>query len=528
MSTNLGDEFIESQLLDDTLHNLLTTNENGNFQRIIHLLRTPSIECKANKKRNFKMLSTTNQITKSDGKQYCITKLLTFEYLDFLLLSTQQNINKESSKLILSILINESPIIFMKKIIKYNYLFHENHKISLLCLIIINTFLEKQCQLNPNNSNIKTPKQIENTKLNAFIHHWLIMDFFKCILIILSLYSYPSNPIFTLHIQIITQIFNNTLLFCSNKQLNTLQTYNTGYFYIENRNLCITQEHKEEKKQEIQLSKDIDLLSLNKLYLYNNESSETCNILIVGDGDFTFSNALVSLWPYIASCNNNNNNKCVVLNLITSTFHDVTSLIKKYHNCDIANTIYKIQTSNINTKVLYGIDATNLKCFNSNNYLFDRIIFNFPQTETSVGDHRLKSMNQNLIFKFLQTCEGILSKNGCIFIALHINEFKANVLRNTRKDDEIIKNNKNGPRYVEIKPMEMYENKEMKMNVSHDQFFTWNISDVLKRKELKWLKLNRSVPFHVQWYPGYNVTNVKGQLFDFCKAKIHIFKRILK
>ena len=269
----------------------------------------------------------------------------------------------------------------------------------------------------------------------------------------------------------------------------------------------------------MELAKDIDLSDLNKLYLENNESDKQCNILIVGDGDFTFSNGLIKVWPFITSHSK--------LNLITSTFHDVACLIKKYHHCDIANTIYNIQTCvNANSKVLYGIDATDLSCFN-NKYLFDRIIFNFPQTETTVGDHRLKSANQNLIFQFLQSCEPILAKNGLIFIALHINEFKAETLRNTRKDDEI-KKSKNAKRYVEINPMKLFENKESVMSVSHDQFYTWNVGQVLTRKELKWLKLHRSIPFKTTWYPGYNITNVKGQLFDFCKAKIHIFKRLLK
>ena len=135
-------------------------------------------------------------------------------------------------------------------------------------------------------------------------------------------------------------------------------------------------------------------------------------------------------------------------------------------------------------------------------------------------------MNQDLIFKFLNCSKDILTKNGLIFIALHINEFNANTLRSKRKDDEIKKNKQK--KYVEIKPMELFENKEKTMKVSHDQFFTWNVGDILKKQELKNIKLHRSLPFYTHWYPGYSPTNVKGQIFEFCKAKIHIFKRLIK
>lgn len=520
-----NDCLIDTRLVEQILQNVLIADPDPQKQINLCDLLKANYESngKKRRKRNFKILPDVNEISKSDAKQYCVTRLLTFEYLDHLLSSKD-----EISISILCGLIESAPIIFLKKIMKHNYLFHSASNVSLLCLKVIQKFLSNRSSMYK--SNTENEDKIENNKFNAFLHDWILMDFFKCILMMLSLYSYPPNMEYSNHNQFIHQIMNDALSFCSTKQLETIQNYKTGYFYIENRKLYNygidnEQEQKQEnennleKSLEFELAKDIDLLSLNRLYLEGNESNEQCNILVVGDGDFTFSNGLIKLWPYIASKTN--------LNLITSTFHDVTSLLKKYHDCNIGNTIYQIQTSlNANSKVLYDIDATDLSCF-YNQYLFDRIIFNFPQTESSVGDHRLKSANQNLIFQFLQSCQPILASNGQIFIALHINQFKANTLRSSRKDDEI-KKHKNAKRYVEIKPMQVYENKDMIINVSHDQFFTWNVGEILTRKELKWIKLSRSIPFYTHWYPRYNATNVKGQLFQVCKAKIHIFKRLLK
>ena len=526
-ATTQNNCYVETRLVEEILQNVLIVDRDIEKQNnLCDLLRVYNeSNGKNSRKRNFKTLPDLDEISKSDAKQYCVTRLLNFEYLNHLLLQTQQNKDIESSLSILSGLIHAAPIIFVKKIMKHNYLFHPDSNVSLLCLNVIQIFLSKRLSIYE--SNVENVKEIENNTFNAFLHDWILMDFFKCLLMMLSLYSYPPNIKYSNHIIYIKQIMNNTLSFCSTKQYEAIQNYNTGYFYVEDRKLCNhkIQENDNNEEQKQELAKDIDLLLLNRLYLEENESNEQCNVLIVGDGDFTFSNALIKLWPFIVS-------ECkfqTKLNLITSTFHDVTSLIRKYKDYDgnIGDTIYQIQTSsNANSKVLYGIDATDLSSF-IDKYVFDRIIFNFPQTETIVGDHRLKSANQNLIYQFLQTCQPILANNGQIFIALHINQFKANTLRSSRKDDEV-KKNKITKQYVEIKPMEVYENKEMLINVSHDQFFTWNVSKILTRKELKWIKLSRSILFHTHWYPAYNVTNVKGQLFEFCKAKIHIFTRLLK
>ncbi|ETN98677.1 hypothetical protein RFI_38815, partial [Reticulomyxa filosa] len=56
--------------------------------------------------------------------------------------------------------------------------------------------------------------------------------------------------------------------------------------------------------------------------------------------------------------------------------------------------------------------------------------FQFPtftkkkKVEPDNGNHRLKTANQQLIVKFLQSCWKLLPKQGRIMTALHVNEFK--------------------------------------------------------------------------------------------------------
>ena len=526
----ISDGMIDVDLLGQILQNVLSehTAKEANHSRILlDLLNAPSTESQK-EKRNFKTLPTTQAVPICDAKQYCITKLLTFECLQCLIQSAHP-INDQKAECpsfeILCALMKFTPISMMKRLLRHNFVFDEDPNVSLLCLDIISVFIESQYSFYRQSEGNNESPDISDNRFNAVFHDWIRMDFFKCILMMFSLFSFPEHPQFRVHCDRIKQIVSNVLSFCSTKQLELIQDGASGYFEVENRSLVLREtENKEndinlDEDSLIDLADDIDLELLRKLYLTDNVSSEECNVLIVGDGDFTFSKGLVSLWPHITAES--------TLKLSSSTFHDIATFIQKYHHCDIANTVCRIQTASPSHRVLFGVDATDLSRF-SNHHLFDRIIFNFPQTETSKGDHRLKSANQQLIFQFLKSVKPIMAEKGAVFIALHINEFEANLLRGARKDDEVERKKKNGKRYVEMRAMERFENVERVMRVSHDQFYTWDVSKVLTRKELKWITLERSIPFHAHWYPGYHATNVKGQGFDFCKAKIHVFRRLLK
>ncbi|ETO16899.1 hypothetical protein RFI_20438 [Reticulomyxa filosa] len=131
----------------------------------------------------------------------------------------------------------------------------------------------------------------------------------------------------------------------------------------------------------------------------------------------------------------------------------VYELIQRYINDSISQILHDIQLCGNNdlsqSIIIYEIDATNLeltfpvstqhnlleeehKDHAKKEYLefFDLIIFNFPhlqkkRVEHDNGDHRLKTANQQLIVKFLQSCWKLLKpKQDRIMISLHVSEFK--------------------------------------------------------------------------------------------------------
>jgi len=64
--------------------------------------------------------------------------------------------------------------------------------------------------------------------------------------------------------------------------------------------------------------------------------------------------------------------------------------------------------------------------------------------------------------------------------------------------------------------------------ISHDQYDTWNMNEILNDDEIKqWLILSKSIPFDVQIFPQYIVTNVTGAEFSFCKAQMHILQKFI-
>ena len=164
-------------------------------------------------------------------------------------------------------------------------------------------------------------------------------------------------------------------------------------------------------------------------------------------------------------------------------------------------------------------------------YKFDRIIFNFPQIEPSIGDYRLKSMNQNLVYQFLLNNHNLLKNNinynnvcslSQMWISLHVNEFTEMEYRKMKL----------GP----LPPSKYGYKKDNDGKIRHNQFETWDIQSIihklkqnkmtnLKNKQSYYLTLNKTIPFETQTYFGYRATNVKGHVFQFCKANLYVFAK---
>ena len=126
------------------------------------------------------------------------------------------------------------------------------------------------------------------------------------------------------------------------------------------------------------------------------------NILIVGDGDFSFSKALT--------------NKKEYKSLTTSTLDDKDSLITHFPVA-AANikSILSSSTSISSATVDYRIDATKIhEVYPKKGLLFDTIIWNFPHI---TGKANIQ-YNRVLIQQFLASARQCLTSNGLVICSL--------------------------------------------------------------------------------------------------------------
>ena len=135
----------------------------------------------------------------------------------------------------------------------------------------------------------------------------------------------------------------------------------------------------------------------------------TNRILLVGEGDFSFSSALLTT------------HACT--SLIATAFDPEPTVISKYPQ---AASHISALTSVEGCKVLYGIDATKIgkggvgsggKATKKGG--FDRIVFNFPHVGGLTKDvYRQVRHNQELLQGFFKAAQPLLAVNGTIVVTV--------------------------------------------------------------------------------------------------------------
>jgi len=232
--------------------------------------------------------------------------------------------------------------------------------------------------------------------------------------------------------------------------------------------------------------------------------------LVVGEGGGDFAEKLMSYFD--SHCGQN------ALELIISVYHNEIKQLRRYPGfADIHHKLFQrsrinfdeegdcklfnpVDTSNalsekiktksncpINSAFLFGVDATKLEEDNRlKNKRFDNVIWNFPQVEHDVADHRLKSANRDLIGNFLKSVTSVLEPYASVRIALHTNVFK-----HPDTGDE----------------------------VSDSQFDTWGLQEVINSNFFA-IKAIKNVPQNL-----YRATNVAGEDFNFSKATLYILRK---
>ncbi|CEO95649.1 unnamed protein product (mitochondrion) [Plasmodiophora brassicae] len=123
------------------------------------------------------------------------------------------------------------------------------------------------------------------------------------------------------------------------------------------------------------------------------------HVLIVGDGDFSFSRAVASI-----------RGSHVPGDLQCTSLDSASTVTAKYPRAQ--QHLASLHTHPSCT-VRHSVDATNLHGTNFSGRLFSRIVFMFPHT----GKQRVH-MNRNLISEFLSSCEPVLAQGGLVLVTI--------------------------------------------------------------------------------------------------------------
>ncbi|KAK4715040.1 hypothetical protein R3W88_020947 [Solanum pinnatisectum] len=125
-------------------------------------------------------------------------------------------------------------------------------------------------------------------------------------------------------------------------------------------------------------------------------------ILLVGDGDFSFSLCLAQVFGSAA-------------NIVASSLQSYDDVIKMYKNGK--SNLEKLKS--LGGTVLHGVDATKIQLHTDlSNRKFDRIIYNFPHAgfHGSEDSDHLIQMHKNLVGRFFGSAKKMLRVDGQIHV----------------------------------------------------------------------------------------------------------------
>ncbi|KAL3851095.1 hypothetical protein ACJIZ3_012977 [Penstemon smallii] len=127
-------------------------------------------------------------------------------------------------------------------------------------------------------------------------------------------------------------------------------------------------------------------------------------ILLVGEGDFSFSTCLATAFVWAS-------------NMIATSFDSQDFLMKNYRNA--LSNIAELKNRNCN--IMHEIDATTMAThYFLGNMKFDRIIFNFPYA----GFYKnLSPLHRQLVSMFMKNAKEMINEDGEIHISHKTNGF---------------------------------------------------------------------------------------------------------
>lgn len=305
----------------------------------------------------------------------------------------------------------------------------------------------------------------------------------------------------------------NDIIYLLKSLLYLQKYYNDNHQCIEYMNIiqkidnCIMQISNQKQKDKIQnlKIKELNVTGTKNIDNDNNDKFDFKyldsfkNILIVGDGDFSFT---LSLIHYLDK--NNYNNK----HIITSCYPNIWKMCSVY--CDLGFIINNIeQIYKGKCDISFDVDATKIHLLYQYDDI-DCIIWNLPQTETESYDI---DANKRLIKSFLISCDKLFSQNldtnsnKALFLSLHCNTF------NKKKETRHRWKKRNQTLSLD---------KLIDQNEERNQFDTWNVEEIVQTLHLK---LHKVYQFDVHKFDQYRVLNhlTGSQFKGFKQAFTYLF-----
>ena len=127
-------------------------------------------------------------------------------------------------------------------------------------------------------------------------------------------------------------------------------------------------------------------------------------ILVLGDGDFSFSRGLVS---HLGGDGRN---------IVATSYDSHAEVLAKYPQ---AKDVLRAVTQS-GARTAHGIDARQLEAHFPHEQVFDRVVFNFPHS----GQQRVH-VNRALLRDFFASAKEVLAPGGLIHVTLKTSAFRS-------------------------------------------------------------------------------------------------------
>ena len=137
-------------------------------------------------------------------------------------------------------------------------------------------------------------------------------------------------------------------------------------------------------------------------------SSKPARVLVCGDADFAYSEALVSA----LSCDS----EAVGVHLYATCYETEEMLLDRYPHA--ASTIAALRQRGNVAEVLFGIDCRNISAHFGEGATFDRIVFNLPQAPVVPGARNKIQRHRALLADFCASAEAALAPHGQLWVTL--------------------------------------------------------------------------------------------------------------